>query len=491
MTSRTPTPYSSPYKSMSATISTPPFMSGSRYRLQSLYSDFSEQKRSNPASYQANVDWWRRTLETYVSEGFHGSNRLVLKAGQQLVDNFRVEGVGKPICFHAVLTELSSPPPSSATAVLPTLLPLTTFISLATSLYSSKSRSYLTVIPSFFLSYVVAKPLWWALEQVGVVGEDSLASSVSSTFSSFGSATSKTNTQWYGDYVLLHLVERAGNAILESQRLKNTGPSDALYTFDSFRTEFAECVIGSDSKDKMTMSELDMKVILRYLERDKGVVMVENGVVKFIEDDAEAEISGVDRGILELKTAVANLHAQIEGLQKKIDVCAQKAGEALKLKRKSIALSYLRSKKQLDDLLIKRLGALSNLEGTLIQVEGAAGDIEILNSYRASTATLRSILSHPSLNRDSIEQTMEAMAEANADAKEIDEAVRIGGDVAIGVTDFDDAELEEELHRLIIESGEEKQDELREMKLGSLPAAPLHDVCETSRTTPEWEAVAS
>ncbi|KAJ3895708.1 Snf7-domain-containing protein [Lentinula edodes] len=467
---------------MSSTISTPPFISGSRYRLQSLYSDFSEQKRSNPASYQANVDWWRRTLETYVSEGFHGSNRLVLKAGQQLVDNFRVEGVGKPICFHAVLVSIQ---------FLPTLLPLTTFISLATSLYSSKTRSYLTVIPSLFLSYVVAKPLWWALEQVGVVGEDSLASSVSSTFSSLGSATHKTNTQWYGDYVLLHLVERAGNEILESQRLKNTGPSDALYTFDSFRTEFAECVIGSDSKDKMTMSELDMKVILRYLERDKGVVMVENGVVKFIEDDAEAEISGVDRGILELKTAVANLHAQIEGLQKKIDLCAQKAGEALKLKRKSIALSYLRSKKQLDELLTKRLSALSNLEGTLIQVEGAAGDIEILNSYRASTATLRSILSHPSLNRDSIEQTMEAMAEANADAKEIDEAVRIGGDVAIGVPDFDDAELEEELHRLAIESVEEKQDELRETKLGSLPAAPLHDVWETSRTNPEREAVAS
>ncbi|KAJ3851621.1 Snf7-domain-containing protein [Lentinula lateritia] len=477
MTSRTPTPYSSPYKSISPTISTPPFISASRYRLQSLYSDFSEQKRSNPASYQANVDWWRRTLETYVSQGFHGSNRLVLKAGQQLVDNFRVEGVGKPICFHAVLTELSSPPPSSATDVLPTLLPLTTFISLATSLYSSKSKSYLTVIPSLFLSYVVAKPLWWALEQVGVVGEDSLASS--------------TNTQWYGDYVLLHLVERAGNEILESQRLKNTGLSDALYTFDLFREEFAECVIGSDSKDKMTMSELDMKMILRYLERDKGVVVVDNGVVKFIEDDDEAEISGVDRGILELKTAVANLHAQIEGLQKKIDLCARKAGEALKLKRKSIALSYLRSKKQLDELLTKRLGALSNLEGTLIQVEGAAGDIEILNSYRASTATLRSILSHPSLNRDSIEQTMEAMAEANADAKEIDEAVRIGGDVAIGVTDFDDAELEEELYRLAIETGEEKQDELREMKLGSLPVAPLHDVWETSRTNPEREAVAS
>ncbi len=52
---------------------------------------------------------------------------------------------------------------------------------------------------------------------------------------------------------------------------------------------------------------------------------------------------------------------------------------------------------------------------------------------------------------------MEAMAEANADAKEIDDAVRIGGDVAIGAKDiYDEDELQAELDRLIQESKEEK-----------------------------------
>ncbi|KAJ3744830.1 Snf7-domain-containing protein [Lentinula detonsa] len=481
MTSRTLTPHSSPYNATSSKISTPPYISASRYRLQSLYADFSEQKHSNSASYQANVDWWRRTLETYVSGGFQSSSRLVLNAGQQLIHNFRVEGVGKPICFDTVI-------PSSSSNALPTLLPLTTFLLLASSLYTSRSKSYLTMIPNLFLTYVVAKPLWWALEQVGVVGEDSLASTVSSTLSSFGSAPSKVNMRWYGDYVLLDLVEHAGEAILESQRIKSAGPADALYTFDSFRKAFAECLVGSDTADPVSMNELDMKVILRYLERDKGVVVVDDGIVKFIDNNAKAEINAVDRGILELKTAVENLHTQIEGLQRKIDVCTQKASEALKQKRKPLALSYLRSKKLLDELLTKRLGALGNLEGTLIQVEGAAGDIEILSSYKASTATLRSILSHPSLQRDSIEQTMEAMAEANADAKEIDEAVRIGGDVAVGAIEIDDTELEEELKRLAVESEQEERGWLTESKLREMPGTPSHVV---SQTDPEREAVAS
>jgi len=57
--------------------------------------------------------------------------------------------------------------------------------------------------------------------------------------------------------------------------------------------------------------------------------------------------------------------------------CTEKIQSALRQKRKSIALSYLRSKKQLEDLLTKRLGSLEILQTTLIQVEGAAGDVEV------------------------------------------------------------------------------------------------------------------
>jgi hypothetical protein len=57
--------------------------------------------------------------------------------------------------------------------------------------------------------------------------------------------------------------------------------------------------------------------------------------------------------------------------------CNEKASSALRRKQKPVALTYLRSKKQLEDLLRKRLGSLELLESTLIRVEGAYGDVEV------------------------------------------------------------------------------------------------------------------
>lgn len=58
----------------------------------------------------------------------------------------------------------------------------------------------------------------------------------------------------------------------------------------------------------------------------------------------------------------------------------QNASLALKNNRKEVALSHLRARKQLEDLLNKRLGALENLQSTLLSVERAAGDVEVRRS---------------------------------------------------------------------------------------------------------------
>jgi charged multivesicular body protein 7 len=80
-----------------------------------------------------------------------------------------------------------------------------------------------------------------------------------------------------------------------------------------------------------------------------------------------------------------------------------------------------------------------------------------MKSYESSKVTLRAILAHPSLQRESIDATMDALAEANADAREVDDAVRVGGDVATGVADVADEDgLEEELRNLIEEAEKEK-----------------------------------
>ena len=96
-----------------------------------------------------------------------------------------------------------------------------------------------------------------------------------------------------------------------------------------------------------------------------------------------------------------------------------------------------------------------------------------MKSYESSTATLRAILAHPSLQRDKIDETMEAMAQATADARDVEEAMQINGDVALGVTDVpDDAELERELGVLVGEV-EAEEDRKNMEKLIGVAVTPL------------------
>ena len=80
-----------------------------------------------------------------------------------------------------------------------------------------------------------------------------------------------------------------------------------------------------------------------------------------------------------------------------------------------------------------------------------------MKSYESSTATLRAILSHEILQREKIDETMDAMASANADARDIDEAIREGVAVAQSEAGIDDAELEEELAALVRDAEDEKK----------------------------------
>ncbi len=56
---------------------------------------------------------------------------------------------------------------------------------------------------------------------------------------------------------------------------------------------------------------------------------------------------------------------------------SEKISAALRQKRKEVALSHLRTKKQFEDLLKKRLTSLETLHSTLLRVEASAGDVEV------------------------------------------------------------------------------------------------------------------
>ncbi|KAF8643888.1 hypothetical protein AX16_008904 [Volvariella volvacea WC 439] len=402
-----------------------PYNTISKSRLQALYADISRQKSSNPVAYQSSIEWWRKALETIVSSGLQEDNsRLILHAGRRLIDGLKYDGVGKPLALGTVITELQA----SKSLIL-----RDEFIDATQSIYSS------VWLPSRIAAYVVGKPLWWMLEQLGITGEDGIMSSPR--------RDGNSDNSWWNDYVVIPLVEKAADSVLERQRERYGSASDRLYSMEGFRREFSS-VLGEDTP---IMNERDSRVLLRFLERDKRAIILGKDVIKFIIDDTSDtrhEISSIDQGILEVKIAIESIQRQVDGLHHKIEKLTTQASEALRQQRKPIALNHIRIRKQYQDILATRLKSLENLEATMLSIESAASNIEIMKTYASSTATLKAVLSHPLLQYESIDKTMDALAEANMDAKEIDDSIR----AAEPSQTFDEIELEAELQELVDEA---------------------------------------
>ncbi|THH33948.1 hypothetical protein EUX98_g205 [Antrodiella citrinella] len=447
--------------------SLPTYQSVSTSRLKALYSDFHQQKHSNPTSFASNLEWWRRTLQTTVVKGWQSPSdteieavdRLVLHVtGSSFAEELRYEGVGRPLGLAGIIAELVEEK---------------TFISLPQFLTDSKSIYDPGWLPYRIASYVIGKPLWWALQQLNVVSTEE-----------YIGGHAGDNERWRrikGDYVVLSLLERAADGVLRKQQAKNgISLADSLYKFDSFRREFSADVLPG-----ATLSEQDIRAVLKYLERDRKAILVEGETIKFIDSsESNVEITAVDTGILELKTGVENLQAQVDDIQKRLVQRSEGIAEALRAKRKEIAMNHLRMRKQLEGLLSKRLASLETLQSTLIRVEAAAGDVEILKSYQTSAATLRAVLAHPMLQRDKVDETMEAMASANEDAREIDDIIRSGTEIAQGNI-IDDSELDAELQAMVAQAdAERKQQERRQQEatLASLKP-PSHILQGSSEET--------
>lgn len=189
--------------------------------------------------------------------------------------------------------------------------------------------------------------------------------------------------------------------------------------------------------------------------------------LEHMEGEKPGIITDEDRGIVNVKDTYARLETQIEELEKRIQERQSKIETLIREKKREQALSYLRSRKMLEELLEKRTKSLETLHGVLIKIEQAASDVEIVKAYELSTASLKTLLSDARLQPDRIEQSMEDMQETLANADEVRRAVEVGNEgirMAAGEEEMDEEEMEAELKRLEDESRRES-DEVKRGKL--------------------------
>ncbi|OXB35397.1 hypothetical protein LQV05_006205 [Cryptococcus neoformans] len=420
----------------------------SHARLQALYASTSAQRTANPTGYAVNSQWWAGVLEETLRTGWlngEGGDRLVLKVDNGVLGRLEDEKGSRPRGLGGVVETL-------ATTTPPTLHALTHFMASATPLH----------VPASLTSRFIGRPLWWAFSQLNPFGDSEKVVKEEVLWAKYGQGK---------EYVHMPLLEQSA-AAFTAHMLKNPVLSytSSLYDLDSFLAEYGEACFpaGPTAKElpkgKHELSKRDAEVLVRWLSRDCQLVVTDGSVIKVLDADQVAgshPISEADRGAVSVLNALRKVEKQVAGIEEQISQSHEKAKKYLASKQKNIALSYLRSKRHLEDLLAKRVASSEQLRAVIRSIDQAKGDIEIMAAYETSTSTLTHVLAHPSLSPERIAATTDALAEAMADQEEIDQAVRIGGEVAMGGrrVEIDEDELAKELEALVEEEKQAEQAE--------------------------------
>jgi len=403
----------------------------SRARLASLYSDFRNQRQTNPDGYHANASAWMRALTAAANAGLIPSSsassqhdHFVLQTGEELARALQTQELGRPLALGTVIDEAVR---------RKELIPVKEFLEAKESIYA---KHWLPT-PWQVMS--------WGLRQLGVIGGDS-----------------SEDKLVRGEFVIMDNLETAAKAALD--HVSKTASSHTARIFSRDLLASALC----NALNVSSLSQRDTSVLLMHLARDQAAIAYDpaTGTVKFHApgEMKPASIEQEDITIASLRTLISGLEPQIQQLIQRVSELDAKAREAVAKKQNAAAKVALRQKKMAETKLQSRTATLTQVEEVYAKIEQAADQVEIVRVMEASSTTLRS-LNQKTGGVEKVQDVMENLRESMQDTQEISEAI---GEVGAG--QIDEGEVDDELEALEraerekVEEAERKEREAREEK---------------------------
>ncbi|KNF03394.1 hypothetical protein PSTG_03334 [Puccinia striiformis f. sp. tritici PST-78] len=364
-------------------------------RIESLYSDYSSSRHSNPAGFHSNNSTWQIILTDVLRLGLQSHHHNTTQRESQTEEE---EAGGE----------------DKETATTDRLV-----LHLNDQLFESLRR------PSIGKPYGLACPLW-ALSSLSTPSTSAILAPLDSFLSTggWGPAIGLTTT-------MVRSISWASRALTRGTML------DPDQRFDQLDLDQKLNIVKIDWVNLLLLSVLDKQRI--------GSLNVTNNTL--LAYHPRLNITDVDRGVLLVKQTIQQLNQQIQTISTQIDQRTQEAKKYIQKSQPEIAATQLKSRKALRSVLSQRIGILETLDGVYSKIEQASTDVEIMNAYETSTKTLKSLLSTPTLKLDRVEETMENMQEILADQREIDQA--INDPIVHGQSGIDDQEIAAELASLI------------------------------------------
>ena len=289
---------------------------------------------------------------------------------------------------------------------------------------SEKSIYHRSWIPS---PWAIMK---WGLRQAGIVGS--------------GSYEASSGRLRSGDLVVVPALEelaRHVSAIIKERGLHSL--TDRITSRESFVRNLNSTL---EKTSPMRLSEQDLKLVLRYLSRDKNLLTYDSHTIKFHlpATSSPDPITHEDRSIATLKDLITSLTNQTTLLESRIATLQLTAQNAVKQGNKTSALSVLRSKKLAASTLQARLSTLHQLEQVYTRIEDAVDQVQIISVMESSAGVLKS------LNKKigGVERVDDVLESLRTEMEKVDEVSGVisepldGGKAAIGEEEVDE-EFEE------------------------------------------------
>jgi charged multivesicular body protein 7 len=165
-----------------------------------------------------------------------------------------------------------------------------------------------------------------------------------------------------------------------------TSRMERVMSLHEFRERFEYCT-GTGKK----LNDEDIIFLLKYLERDKGLLISVGQTIKFksgMNAQDDESITEQDSTIANLKSIIRDLTSQITILETKITTLTLSAKTSISQGHKTSALSTLKSRKLAESTLSKRHATLSQLLEVYNSIEQATSQIELVKIMEDSGRVL-------------------------------------------------------------------------------------------------------
>ncbi|KAF2972724.1 hypothetical protein GQX73_g709 [Xylaria multiplex] len=391
---------------------------GNRARLPALYSDFRSQRTLNPDGFDANVSAWKRGLSNASLAGHAPSrsparNYLTLELDDALLRALESKEFGRPLALGTVLQEALA----SGEMVL-----LSQFLKATQSIYH-KSWGH--------IPWAVAG---WAFRQIGLTGVpgDGMPN---------------------GQVVVVQNLEVVATAFSDATASR-IAPFERIFSRTHFRRTFEGNLL-----DGRKLSDNDFDVLVKFLSRDKGVLITDGSTIKIRDPDETVTISEEDSAIASLKELIEELMRQTEILSRRVEELNLTALDAVRRKNRISALATLRSKKLAESNLATRHATLNQLEEVATKIQQAADNVQLVRVMESSTGALRSLNAQVG-GADRVDAVLD---ELRVQMGNVDEVGNIIAEVGAGAIVVDEGEVDDEFEAMFAEE-RKKEEEAERIK---------------------------